>query len=346
MDASADLAARHRLLRDLMEGYKVSEAVYTAARLGLADKLADGPLTADALAECTATDPVAMRRFLGLLTALGLLSQRAELTFALSPMGELLRSGTAESDRQWVLKEGSLWWDGWRHLPETLMTGRPGFEICHQAGLFDYLADPAHAELAAATLQGLTSAGSEETIRSIVESGEFGGGDMLIDVGGGNGQLLFGALRKHPELRGVLYDQPYVMRRAQAAAHAAGVAGRASFIGGSFFEYVPEGGDIYLMKSVLHDWDDEQAGLILRNCKRVARTGTRLCIVEVLASDSAEEQNRQLRTAISDVNLMVMTPGRKRSVHEIRSLLTSEGFNPVAVRSTNSRFTIVEGVAR
>lgn len=319
----SSLAASHQRLRSLVNGHKIARAVIAAARLGIIDRLLAGPLPAADLARDLGLDEENLRRFLQLLCAIGLLVVSAEGIYSPTEMGTLLGRDREESDYAWILKEAGPWWEGWECLEETIRTGTPGFEIRHGQGLFSYLAAPGNSEVSENVLAALSSAASPQEIAHIVaklRSYEF---TVAVDVGAGNGDLLFALLRDREEVRGVHFDLPYVSDAARERAARKGLAGRCTFTSGDFFSEIPvvPDADTYLLRSVLHDWRDADAIRILANCRRAMAasiTEPRLFIIEVLLGEYGDE-------ALRDVNLMVMTSGRKRSVAQFESLLKQSG---------------------
>jgi SAM-dependent methyltransferase len=341
---SADAGRRHETLRTLMTGYKISQALYVVAKLGIADLLSEGPRPLDELARSSDSDARSLRRILHLLADYDFFAEAGDGSFRLTELGELLVSDAPRSDWAWILKEGELWWDAWRHLLECVRTGRPGFELAYGVGLFDYLAADATGDLARRTLTALSSAGSDTQVEGILEAYDFGAFLRVVDVGGGNGSLLFAALRAHRDMTGVLLDQPYVASLTRASSEAADVAERCEFVEGDFFEAVPAGGELYVLRSVLHDWDDERALTILRSCRRVVPPSGRLLVIEVLMPGEDATREERLSASLRDVNLMVMTSGGKRTPEELRNLLARAGFETQRVIPTGAAFGIIEAV--
>jgi hypothetical protein len=334
-----DAGRRHQKLRSTMTGYKLSQALYVVAKLRLADLLADGSARdVEALAAATEADRASLQRLLRLLAAAGYFAQDAAGQFRLTALGELLVSDAPRSDWAWILKEGELWREAWDHLLESVRTGQPGFDLAYGTGLFDYLADSGGSEVASRTLTALSSAGTDQQIKAIIDAYDFGAAETVVDVGGGNGALLFTILERHPGLRGVLFDLPYVVALTRIPD---AVAGRCELMGGSFFDSLPAGvGDLYLLRSVLHDWDDDRALQILRSCRAAVGPGAHLLVVEILFSgDSGEDP---LSIALRDVNLMVMTGGRKRTADELGLLLAEAGFDMRRLIPTGGAFSIIE----
>lgn len=340
-----DASRLHERLRSLMTGYKLSQALYVVARLRIADLLSDGARNVEDLARATETDARSLHRVLRLLGAAGFFAESGADDFRLTALGELLVSDAPRSDWAWILKEGELWWEAWSHLLESVQTGRPGFDLVHGKGLFDYLADAGTTDVARRTLAALSSAGTDRQVQAIVEAYDFGAAATVVDVGGGDGSLLFGALREHPHLSGVLFDLPYVVSLARSSAEPAGIAGRCEFVGGSFFESVPASGDLYVLRSILHDWDDARALRVLESCRCAVPADGRILVIEVLMTeDDGTSDEDRLSAALRDVNLMVMTSGRKRTFEELRLLLSAARFETRRVIPLETRFSIIEAV--
>ena len=340
-------AARdHEAVRSVMTGYKLSQALYVAAKLEIADEVAAGTRNVDDLARATRTDTRSLHRLLRLLAAAGFFAEDDGGEFSLTGVGRLLISDAPYSDWAWILKEGELWWEAWSHLLECVQTGRPAFDLVHGKGLFEYLADVATSDVADRTVAALSSAGTDSQSHAILEAYDFGAFDSVVDVGGGNAVLLLAALGQHPDLRGVLFDLPYVVDVARSTGATDAFAARCELIGGSFFEAVPPGRDLYVLRSILHDWDDDRALTILENCRRAVPPHGRLLVIEVVASEEDGDTSRDdgLAVALRDVNLMVMTSGRKRAVAELRDLLSGAGFGVRRVIALETRFRIIEAV--
>ncbi|HEX5502371.1 MAG TPA: methyltransferase, partial [Thermomicrobiales bacterium] len=241
-------------LQRLLSGYRVSQAIYVVAALGLADLLRDGPRGSDELAQATATHAGALYRVLRFLAGVGLFDEVAPRRFALTPLGAGLRSDLPASVRPLALMLlDPSQWRPWGELLHSVRTGETAFDYTHGMGRFDYLAE--HPDAAAAFNAAMTS-NTAASGAAITDAYDFSGIARLVDVGGGHGLLLATALRAHPALRGVLFDRPEVVAGAAATLAAAGVAERCEIDGGDFFTAVPPGGDAYVLRQVIHDWDD------------------------------------------------------------------------------------------
>ena len=334
---AGELPPRDALLR-MTNAYEASQAIHVAATLGIADLLEDGPRSAEDLAEATGTHAPTLYRILRALASVGVFAEEPDGRFGLTPPAEYLRSDVLGSVRAWAMLVGRpSFWTSWGHLLAVARNGEPAFRELHGATVWGYLA--AHPE-EGATFGAAMTALSVGVVEAVVQSYDFSGAGVLVDVGGGEGALLAALLAANPSLRGVLFDLPHVVAGAKDRLDRAGVADRCEVVGGSFFEAVPEGADAYLLKSVIHDWDDTSAIEILRKC-RAAMTGTgRLLVVERVIRPGNEPD----RTKFADLYMLVALGGRERTAEEFGRLYAEAGFRLTDVIDTGSTFYVVEGV--
>jgi SAM-dependent methyltransferase len=329
-----DLAAPIGLLR-LVRAGRVSQSIGVAARLGVADELAGGPRRADEVAAAVGAHPGALRRLLRLLADFEVFAELEGGRFALTPMGELLRSDGDGSMRGLaMLLESPFLRDAWTHLIDAVRTGEPAFDRAHRRHLFDYLRE--HPEDAAVFDQAMIGA-SRQLIAAILDVYDFGRFRTVVDVGGGNGALLAMILAANPNARGILYELPDVAARARALLAEAGVAERCEVVGGDFFEAVPRGGDAYVLTQVVHDWDDQAASRILRNCRAAMSGNARLLLGEAVLPDGAEPSLAKL----VDLEMLVIG-GRERTVAEYRDLLEHAGLRMIRVVPSSGPHSVVE----
>ena len=323
-------------------GHYVSRAMFVAAKLEVADLLSDGPRSAAELAAATATDTSALRRVLRLLTSVGIFEEQEDARFGLTPLSELLRRDVPGSMLASVLLfTGIEIQDGWRELEFCVRTGSPALHK-HSPGAdpFEQMrSDPA----AAANFDKAMAAFAPQTAAAIAAAYDFSRFETLMDVGGGNGALLVGILRANPKLRGVVFDQPHVAERARAHVAEAGLTERCEVAGGSFFEKVPSGADAILLKHVIHDWNDERAGVILRTVRAALPANGTLLIVEGLYPARIDQSLESRGAAANDVNMLVSTGGRQRSEAEFRELFRAAGFRLVRIVPTLARVAVIEG---
>jgi SAM-dependent methyltransferase len=323
--------------------YYVSQAVYVAAKLGIADQLSDGPRHHDDLAKATRTHGPSLNRVLRLLASAGVLSEEADGRFALTPIGQCLRSGVPGSMRAATLLFGGRTQQTWSELLYSVQTGEPAFPRLWGADSFSFMEQ--HPE-EAAIFDDAMADWTAQAAAAISAAYDLSSFRTLVDVGGGNGALLAGILAANPTLRGVLFDRPHVAQRAHARIDEAGLADRCSVGGGDFFADVPHGGDAYLLKHVIHDWNDERAVEILRSCHRAMLPHARLLLFEGVYPSRIDQSDASRGAAANDVNMLVCTGGRERSEPEFRALYEAAGFTLTRIVPTRARASVIEGARR
>jgi hypothetical protein len=308
-----DLVAR------LMDGYLATQLLYVAARLGLADLLANGPQSADHLAAAAGADPSTLHRILRALAVHGLLYE-AEGMFGLTDAGRYLQSGTADSLRGAILSRGDLYYHAASGLLQSAQSGSVAFREVHGTDFFDHVA--ASPDRLAAFQQSMV-ARSQLEAADLLRAHDFSAYQHVIDVGGGFGVTLTAILTAYPALRGTLFDRPEVTREAQARLSGAGVADRCAAVAGDAFDAVPRGGDLYLLSRVIHDWNDADALRILRSCRRAMNDDASLVLVEAVIGDPASDQPGAV---LMDLHMLVLGLGKERTADEFRALLMRAGF--------------------
>lgn len=336
------LGAAERLWAMVTGGW-VAASLHAATVLGIADALAAGPQTAEHLARETRTDRDALRRLLRMLAAHGVFAEREDGRFEQTELSALLRRDAAGGLRAFVLMYGTdVWRASWNEMLHSIRTGQTAFSKVHGAELFEYLRrDP---EMAAIFNRAMTE-GSARLAVEIVTAYDFSPFGVVVDVGGGQGWLLSEILRTVPTARGILVDLPHVLDGARALVAERGVAERCELVAGSFFESVPAGADAYVMKWIIHDWDDEHATRLLRVVRAAMRpAGGRLLVFdrvlpERVTAGSAVDQSGTLM----DLNMLVNVTGRERTEAEFRALFAASGFALSSARTTPSGLGIVEG---
>jgi hypothetical protein len=311
------------------------QAISVTARLGIADLVADGPKTADELASRTQTDSVALRRLLRTLTSLTIFAEDAAGRFLNTPLSETLRFDHPESVRALAILWGaSFFWKPWGELSTAIVSGQPAFDRIYQESFFEYLA---HHSDDAAIFNAAMTAVSAVDLSAVLAVYDFSRFARIVDVGGGHGALLNGILSAYPELQGVLYDLPGVIADATEL-RTGPVVGRCEVLGGNFFEAVPVGADAYILKRVIHDWNDESALKILRNCRRaISRDGTLLLIEWVLKPPNEPDLGK-----FTDLNMLVLLGGRERTEADFRALLREADFSLARVIPTAGPHSIIE----
>jgi SAM-dependent methyltransferase len=332
------------VLYQLATGHYLSNALQLAVKLGIAEHLADGPRHAGDLAAATGTHASSLRRVLRLLVSVGVFEEREDGAFALTPVGECLRAGVFGSSRAMVmLFAGPRIQDAWRDVEYCVRTGNPVFR---KKGLDDPFRDPARTPEDNANFDAAMADFTRLAAVAVAAAYDFAPLRTLVDVGGGNGALLIGILRAHPHLRGIVFDQPPAAERARASIAEQGLADRCEAVGGDFFANVPAGGDAYVLKHVIHDWNDERATAILKNCRRAMGERGKLLIVEGVYPPRIDESLAAQGAAANDVNMLVNTGGCQRSEAEFRALYAAAGFALTRIVPTLAPVSVIEGVPK
>jgi DNA-binding Lrp family transcriptional regulator len=328
-------------LLDLVVGAWRSQAICVAAELGLADVLKDGPRSTEEIARAVDASEDAVYRLLRTLASLGLFSSESERCFAVTPLGAYLRSDAFPSLRSYARFVGhDFTWRPWGKLAYSVRTGMPAADHVFGMPVFDYVAS--NPDVAAILNDAMTAISATDST-AVAEAYDFSGVDILVDVGGGHGLLLASILKANPGMRGILFELPHAVEGATGLLRREGLAERCTVASGDFFEGVPEGGDAYIMKRVIHDWDAERASRILQNCHRAMRARTKLLVVERVISPGDNADFAKLL----DLQMLVLTGGgRERTEAEFRQLYDQAGFDLTQVVSTKSQACVVEGVRR
>lgn len=321
----ANVSPSMQVMQLLWPGALAVQAVHVAAKLGLADLVADGPKTIVQLAEATGTHGPSLGRLLRALTSLGFFTEDGRNRYRQTALSDTLRGDHPESIRRWAMMLGTQFvWEPCGRLEGTIQTGQTAFERVYQAPFFEYLADhPSDAAVFNAAMSSLPA-----YIAAIVEAYDFSKFERIVDVGGGHGAKLAAILSANPQLHGVLLDLPEVITGASVLREG-DLANRCKIVGGDFFEGVPGGADAYLLSGIIHDWNDEAAVRILKNCRRAIQPDGRLLLVETVLTPTSDP-----RRALMDVLMMVLTGGRERTEGELRTLLQGAGFSLLQMIST------------
>ena len=338
--ADSERAAAGTLL-GMISGIHISRAVYVAAELGIADLLADGPVSASDLARATGTDEPSLYRVLRLLAALGVFEEHEARSFSRTVIGDRLRRDAPIGMRSWALLVDALGGVApFGQILETVKTGRPGRELAFGSRLFESIAENPEG---LATFNAAMSERTAAFAPSAAAACDFAGARTVVDVGGGQGILLVEILRRHPHLRGVLFEHPAVAADAQATRQASDVADRCEVVSGDFFQGVPQGADRYFLANVLHDWDDARCVEILRNCRHAMAPGARIVIVERLFPD---HDGDVVPTLLSDINMLVLTGGQERTNAEYGKLLSAAELTIASAQPIAFPYGVLEGHAR
>ena len=330
----AEISTQDQVTR-LISGYWHTQAIYVAAKLGLADLLTQGPTTADTLASSTKTHPRALYRLMRALASLGIFVEDDQHRFSLTPLAECLRSDVPGSVRSLAIMRGEWQYESWGQLLYSIQTERSAFEKIYDSPLFEHLSrNPEKGKLFDEAMTGVH--GRETT--AMLEAFDFSNIGVLADIGAGNGEVISSILNKYPDMRGILFDQSSVIDRTTTNLESAGLADRCRVVAGNFFEAVPSGADAYLMRHIIHDWDDDKATTILRNCRKVMSKG-KLLVVEGIVPLG----NEPSVSKFFDLAMMVVPGGMERTEVEYRRLFEAGGFNLNRIVPTRTWISVMEG---
>ena len=329
------------VLYQMAIGHYLSRALHLAAKLGVADLLKDGARRAEELAEATDTHAPSLRRVLRFLASVGVFEEREDGRFALTALGECLRADLPGSSRAMVLLFAGIGiQDSWKELEWCVRTGEPAYR---KRGATDPFAEMAKDPAQAANFDAAMADFTKLAAIAVAAAYDFTPLRTIIDVGGGNGALLLGILRANPHLEGVVADRPDVVERAEKEIAVSGLGERCRAVAVDFFREVPAGADAYVLKHVIHDWDDERARTILANCRRVMSPNGRLLLVEGVYPPRIDGSLESRGAAANDLNMLVSTGGRQRSETEFRSLYADAGFRLTRIVPTPARVCVIEG---
>jgi hypothetical protein len=335
---SQALLAPHAELIQMAAASWVSAVVYAGAKLAIADHLGAGPKSAAELADTTCTHAPSLHRLMRTLAGLGILTELDGQRFALTPLGEALKSDAPGSARATLMAFcGPAFWRSWEEILYSLETGNPGFDRARGTSFFEYLAQ--HPEEASYFSEAMVGFHGAEP-PAVAKAYDFSDINTVVDVGGATGNMLAAILSYHAGPRGVLFDRPHVVREAPALLRARGVEERVTIEAGDFFERVPAGGDAYLLSHIIHDWNEDRCLTILNHCRAVMDPQARLLIIEtVLPQGDAPHQGK-----LQDMVMLVVAGGQERTEAEYTSLLGKAGFRLSRVVPTESVVSVVEAL--
>lgn len=307
-------------LHQLIQSYALSQLVYIAARLGVADALSVGPRSSADLAATLQVAPATLHRVLRGLVHAGVLREEADGRFALTPVGEYLGSHTAGSLRGLAIIHGEVFYPAWGGLLPSLQRGDIAFSRAMGTDFFTFLTNhPAIDEI----FNEFITQTATQIAGAMLPVYDFSAVHQVVDLGGAFGTLLGPILQAYPHLRGILFDTAPVLAGTELFFEAAGMGDRTSSVAGDFFETVPAGGDLYLLSQILHDWDDDQCRQILSNCRQAIVEGGKVLIVERLLPERVTGPTPAVQF---DLNMLVLNNGRERTAQEYGALLAAAGF--------------------
>lgn len=324
-------------IMQLATGFWVSQALYVAAKLGIADLLENGPQSSEALANAAGAHAGALHRVLRALASFGLFAEDEDGRFRNTRATQPLQTGAPDSLRAFVIMLGEPEsWRSWGDMLHSVKTGQSAFEHVFGSPIFQYMAE--HHEAARIFDEAMISRSASEN-EAVLKAYDFSGVNRLIDVGGGRGALLSAILNAWPRTLGVLFDLPHVIDGSRVSLGSGAKAGRCRLVSGDFFrDALPPAGDVYLLKKIIHDWDDERARTILQGCRRAMSGNARLLLIEPIVPPG----NGTSFAKLLDLLMLVWPGGRERTEGEHRALLASSGLHLSRVIPTQSPLSIIE----
>jgi 2-polyprenyl-3-methyl-5-hydroxy-6-metoxy-1,4-benzoquinol methylase len=329
-------SAHQKVLMDYIMGFRATQLLALAARLNLAEYLSGGAKTALQLSQVTNTNTQALYRLLRALSNLGIVEKNEDGTFSITPSGRLLCENAPGSVRNVAILYGEHWlWQAYARLSYSVEQGKQAFEFVHRQTLYNYLQKNSPASDA---FNRAMSDFSNIESESIKNAYSFSEAQSIVDVGGGQGVLVSSILKANLHISAIVFDLPEVINTIATESITQKNSFRISYARGDFFSNVPAGGDIYLLKSVLHNWDDASCISILRNCHKAMAKNAKLLIIERIIPDGNEKSESKL----FDINMLVMTGGQERTKDEYKKLLDVAGFYLLQVISTHSPMSILE----
>jgi ubiquinone/menaquinone biosynthesis C-methylase UbiE len=328
-------------LRRLIQSHRVTAVIHAAARLGIAELLRDGPLPVAKLAEATGANEQALHRLLVALSTIGICRADGEDRYSLTETGAGLDENSEQSFKAWAIFEGQILSNRWHGMLDSVMTGKTAAQLLGVSNSFDLMAqNPGTVSIFNAAMADLT----RFTTPGILGAYDFGHITRVMDVGGGSGELIAAVAKRYPHIRGTVFDLPRCAEAALNHLDRMQVGDRTEFLSGDFFQAVPSGADAIIMKSIIHDWNDERSTVILRNCRRALPDNGILLLVERIMPETPglNEEHREL--AMSDLNMLRGPGGLERTERQYRRLLDKTGFRQVSVHPAGL-FSVIESRA-
>ena len=326
-------------LFEMATAYWLSQAIYVAAKLGIADLLRDGPQSCVALAASSGADAPSLFRLMRALSSVGIFAHLSGDRFALSRLAECLQTEVPGSLRAMVITIGEIHYQACGNLLHSVQSGSPAFNKVFGANLFDYLQQ--NVDAADAFNQGMANV-SSLLAYAVLMAYDFEEISSIVDIGGGQGKLLEKILESTPDITGTVFDTASTIERAKHSFGNDAGSRRCSYIAGNFFTSVPQGADAYLLCGVIHDWDDRRAIAILRNCRQAMAEKGRVLIVDMVVP----ETDAMSFSKLLDLNMLAMTGGRERTIAEFRALLDAADYELTRIIPTMAPQSILEAVPR
>lgn len=321
----------------MLDGFRITQSIYVVAKLGVADLLQDGPKHCDDLATQTGIRSDLLYRLLRALASVGIFAETESRCFKLTPRAICLQSDTVDSLRNLAILKGDLIYPVFGQMLQSLQTGQSGFQLLHGMELYDYW--QTNPEAAKILNEGITNISATEN-EIILGTYDFSSLGTIVDIAGGEGSLLAKILHKHPNMKGILFEQPHLIEIGKQLLTETGVIERCEFQGGNCFASVPEGGDAYLVKHVFQNWQDEQVIAVLQNCYKAMKDSAKLLVIEAVIPLG----NTPFKQKFRDLSLFVFAPnGKERTEQEWKDVFKAGGFELTAIIPTELELSIIEG---
>ena len=325
-------------LLDLIQSHRITVVIYIAAKLGIAEMLRDGPRSLDELARATGAHQQALGRLLTALSTVGICSRTDHDRYSLTELGSALDESADQSFKGWAIFEGEMLSKSWNGMLESIMTGKTAAQLLGIGSSFDLMSrSPENVRIFNAAMVDLTRLVTPDILRAY----DFGHISHLMDVGGGSGELIGAIAMQYPQIRGTVFDLPRCAETAKHHLQQVGVVDRANFLAGDFFETIPAVADAIILKSVIHDWNDERSRVILGNCRKALPENGALFLAERIMPERPTATDEDKANAMSDLNMLRGPGGLERSEKQFRLLLEQSGFRQTLVHSAG-RFSLIE----
>jgi hypothetical protein len=326
------------ILSQMLLGNRIQQAIYVAAKLGIADLLKDGPQTSKELAQTIGAHAGSLYRLLRVLASFGIFAEDEQGRFEMTPLASLLQKGTRNSKRAFALWSGGVSYQLFGALEYSVLTGEPAFDHLFDMEFFEYLVQNPEVGILFDEFMSRQTA----PVGPVIAAYDFAGVDTVVDVGGGRGELLAALLSAHPTLRGILVDNSRAIQGAKRVLEAAGVVDRCETICGDILESVPCGGDAYILKSVVHGFNDDDAARLLRNCHQAMNDGAKLLLIEFVMPPG----NDPFPGKLMDLLMLVGSHGgRERTDAEFRALFAAAGLQLTNIMTTKYAYSVIEARA-
>lgn len=319
---------------EMISGYWVACCIHTAAKLNLADHLVSGAKTLDEMVALTNTNKDALYRLMRALTSVGVFEELQNDSFQINDLGTTLRTDVPGSIKPWALANLGEHFPAFGELTYGVETGKIAFDHVHGMGIWEYYKQ--HPKRGANLMDAMAGV-SGAVLKGVIDAYEFSNSKVIVDIGGGNGALMYAVLSVAPQAKGVIFDEPYVVEQTQSQMPQE-FQDRCTVAGGSFFEKIPANADLYMTKWVLHDWNDDEVIHILKVCHKAMPIGAKLLIIDAVIPD---DLNTPHAGKLLDINVMALCPGKERTLKEFKHVIQEAGLTFKRLINTNTEISSI-----